>query len=131
MQVDVRGWAMSVPDELRYSKDHEWVRLTGSRAVIGITAHAADELGDVVFVDLPAIGSSLAQFKVFGAIESVKAVSELFSPLSGDVVAVTGDLTHVGLPSEYRAVGEWLTGFGTPAAITVIPGNHDSYVAEP
>ena len=50
---------MSVPDGLRYSKDHEWVRLTGSRAVIGITAHAADELGDVVFVDLPAVGSSL------------------------------------------------------------------------
>ena len=78
---------MSVPDELRYSKDHEWVRLTGSRAVIGITAHAADELGDVVFVDLPAIGSSLAQFKVFGAIESVKAVSDLYSPISGTITA--------------------------------------------
>jgi glycine cleavage system H protein len=78
---------MSVPDELRYSKEHEWVRLSGTRAVIGITAHAADELGDVVFVDLPAIGSSLSQFKVFGAIESVKAVSDLYSPISGTITA--------------------------------------------
>ena len=78
---------MSVPDELRYSKEHEWVRVTGSRAVIGITAHAADELGDVVFVDLPAVGAAVAQFKVFGAIESVKAVSDLYSPVSGTVVA--------------------------------------------
>jgi glycine cleavage system H protein len=78
---------MSSPTDLRYSKEHEWVRVTGERAVIGITAHAAGELGDVVFVDLPAIGSSLKQFAVFGAIESVKAVSDLFSPISGSVVA--------------------------------------------
>lgn len=78
---------MSVPDELRYSKEHEWVRLSGTRAVIGITAHAADELGDVVFVDLPAIGSLLSQFKAFGAIESVKAVSDLYSPISGTITA--------------------------------------------
>lgn len=78
---------MSVPDELRYSKEHEWVRVAGNRAVIGITAHAADELGDVVFVDLPAVGARLAQFAVFGAIESVKAVSDLYSPVSGTIVA--------------------------------------------
>jgi glycine cleavage system H protein len=83
---------MSVPDELRYSKEHEWVRLSGTRAVIGITAHAADELGDVVFVDLPAIGSSLSQFKVFGAIESVKAVSDLYSPISGTITAKNDSL---------------------------------------
>lgn len=84
---------MSVPDELRYSKEHEWVRLDGTRAVIGITAHAADELGDVVFVDLPAVGSTLGQFKVFGAIESVKAVSDLYSPISGTVIAKNETLT--------------------------------------
>ncbi|MGI9095959.1 MAG: glycine cleavage system protein GcvH [Candidatus Limnocylindrus sp.] len=78
---------MSVPDELRYSKEHEWVRLNDTHAVIGITAHAADELGDVVFVDLPAVGSQLSQFKVFGAIESVKAVSDLYSPISGTITA--------------------------------------------
>ena len=78
---------MSSPADLRYSKEHEWVRVSGDRAVIGITAHAAGELGDVVFVDLPAVGSDLKQFAVVGAIESVKAVSDLFSPISGSVLA--------------------------------------------
>jgi len=78
---------MSSPAELRYSKEHEWVRVKGDRAVIGITAHAANELGDVVFVDLPPVGASLTQFAVFGAVESVKAVSDLFSPVSGSVLA--------------------------------------------
>lgn len=84
---------MSSPSELRYSKDHEWVRVEGERAVIGITAHAANELGDVVFVDLPAVGGSLKQFAVFGAVESVKAVSDLFSPISGTVLARNEALT--------------------------------------
>ena len=78
---------MSSPAELRYSKEHEWVRVQGDRAVIGITAHAANELGDVVFVDLPPVGATLTQFAVFGAVESVKAVSDLFSPISGSVLA--------------------------------------------
>lgn len=78
---------MSSPVELRYSKEHEWVRVQGDRAVIGITAHAANELGDVVFVELPAVGATLTQFAVFGAVESVKAVSDLFSPISGNVLA--------------------------------------------
>jgi len=78
---------MSSPAELRYSKEHEWVRVQGDRAVIGITAHAANELGDVVFVDLPQVGATLKQFAVFGAVESVKAVSDLFSPISGSVIA--------------------------------------------
>ena len=78
---------MSSPVELRYSKEHEWVRVQGDRAVIGITAHAANELGDVVFVDLPAVGATLTQFAVFGAVESVKAVSDLFSPISGNILA--------------------------------------------
>ena len=78
---------MTSPAELRYSKEHEWVRVQGDRAVIGITAHAANELGDVVFVDLPQVGATLKQFAVFGAVESVKAVSDLFSPISGSVLA--------------------------------------------
>ena len=78
---------MSSPAELRYSKEHEWVRVQGDCAVIGITAHAANELGDVVFVDLPQVGATLKQFAVFGAVESVKAVSDLFSPISGSVLA--------------------------------------------
>ena len=80
------------PDDLRYSREHEWVRVEGSVAVIGITSFAADELGDIVYVELPEVGASLAQFGSFGVVESVKAVSDLFSPVSGDVAEVNGDL---------------------------------------
>jgi glycine cleavage system H protein len=73
------------PDDLRYSKEHEWVRVDGSVATIGITSYAADELGDIVFVELPAAGSALEQFSTFGVVESVKAVSDLFAPISGTV----------------------------------------------
>ena len=76
------------PADLRYSKDHEWVRVEGSVATIGITSHAADELGDVVFVELPEVGTALQQFASFGVIESVKAVSDLFAPVSGEVSEV-------------------------------------------
>jgi glycine cleavage system H protein len=79
---------MSYPDDLRYSKEHEWVRVEDSHATIGITSFAADELGDIVFVELPEVGSSLAQFGAFGVVESVKAVSDLFSPVSGTVAEV-------------------------------------------
>ena len=80
------------PDDLRYSREHEWVRVEGSVAVIGITSFAADELGDIVYVELPEVGASLTQFGSFGVVESVKAVSDLFSPVSGDVAEVNGDL---------------------------------------
>jgi len=79
---------MAYPDDLRYSKEHEWVRVDGSRATIGITSFAADELGDIVFVELPEVGASLSQFATFGVIESVKAVSDLFAPISGEVAEV-------------------------------------------
>ena len=79
---------MAYPDDLSYSKEHEWVRAEGSRATIGITSFAADELGDIVFVELPDGGTSLQQFQTFGVVESVKAVSDLFSPVSGEVVEV-------------------------------------------
>jgi glycine cleavage system H protein len=77
---------MAYPDDLRYSKEHEWVRAEGTRATIGITSFAADELGDIVFVELPEVGTSLKQFRTFGVVESVKAVSDLYSPVSGEVV---------------------------------------------
>ncbi|MGH2380259.1 MAG: glycine cleavage system protein GcvH [Candidatus Limnocylindria bacterium] len=83
---------MSYPDDLRYSKEHEWVRVDGSRATIGITSFAADELGDVVFIELPEVGASLSQFGTFGVVESVKAVSDLYAPISGEVVEVNEDL---------------------------------------
>jgi glycine cleavage system H protein len=79
---------MSYPDDLRYSKEHEWVRVDGSRATIGITSFAADELGDIVFVELPETDAELRQFASFGVVESVKAVSDLYAPVSGTVVEV-------------------------------------------
>jgi glycine cleavage system H protein len=83
---------MSYPDDLRYSKEHEWVRVEGGRATIGITSFAADELGDIVFVELPEIGADLRQFSTFGVVESVKAVSDLYAPISGRVVEINDAL---------------------------------------
>lgn len=77
---------METPDDLKYTKEHEWLRMEGDFAVVGITDFAQDSLGDVVFITLPDEGSSLEQAARFGEVESVKAVSELFSPVSGDVV---------------------------------------------
>ena len=74
------------PDDLRYTKDHEWVRLEGSDGVVGITDYAQKQLGDVVYVELPEKGRTLAEHETFGTVESVKAVSELFSPVAGEVV---------------------------------------------
>ena len=79
---------MDVPDGLRYTEDHEWVRLEGEEGTVGITAFAADELGDVVFVELPAVGRRLQRREVFGVIESVKTASDLYAPVAGEVVAV-------------------------------------------
>jgi glycine cleavage system H protein len=82
---DARRLPAMVPTDLRYTKDHEWVRLDGDIATVGITAYAAEQLGDIVFVELPEAGRHLDQFGTFGVVESVKAVSDLFAPLSGDV----------------------------------------------
>jgi len=82
-----------VPAELRYTKDHEWVRIEGDEATVGITAYAADQLGDIVFVELPETGRALTQFAAFGVVESVKAVSDLFAPLTGNVTTTNDALT--------------------------------------
>ena len=81
-----------VPTDLRYTDDHEWVRVEGDEATIGITAYAADQLGDIVFVELPDVGRSVVQAAAFGVVESVKAVSDLFAPVSGHVVAANAEL---------------------------------------
>jgi glycine cleavage system H protein len=82
-----------VPTDLRYTKDHEWVRVDGDEATVGITEYAAGQLGDIVFVELPDGGRSLQQFATFGVVESVKAVSDLFAPVSGEVLATNDALT--------------------------------------
>ena len=83
---------MSVPGDLQYTKSHEWVRVEDDVATVGITDHAQDELGDVVFVELPETGTTLEAGDSFGAVESVKAVSDLYSPVGGEVVEVNGSL---------------------------------------
>jgi glycine cleavage system H protein len=82
-----------VPGDLRYTKDHEWVRVDGDTATIGVTDFAAGQLGDVVFVDLPAAGKTVEQFATFGVVESVNAVSDLYAPVSGEVTEVNGELS--------------------------------------
>jgi glycine cleavage system H protein len=77
---------------LRYTRDHEWVRVDGDEATVGITQYAADQLGDIVFVELPEAGRSLEESKAFGVVESVKAVSDLFAPLSGKVTSINDAL---------------------------------------
>lgn len=79
--------------ERRYTKDHEWVEVDGDTATIGITPYAADQLGDIVFVDLPAVGKRLEQHATFGVVESVKAVSDLFTPVAGEVTEVNAALS--------------------------------------
>jgi glycine cleavage system H protein len=83
---------MPYPGDRKYTKDHEWVRLSGAEGEVGITDYAQKQLGDVVYVELPEVGRRVKQGEVFGTIESVKAVSELFSPASGEVVAVNTTL---------------------------------------
>ena len=81
-----------VPGDLRYTKEHEWLRVEGDQATVGITGYAADQLGDIVFVELPAVGRSVERHAAFGVVESVKAVSDLFAPVSGEVIEVNGAL---------------------------------------
>ena len=82
----------NVPEDLHYSKDHEWVRVEGNEGVIGITDYAQDSLGDVVYVELPKAGDEFAANESFGSVESVKAVSEVFSPVAGTVVTINESL---------------------------------------
>jgi len=81
-----------IPDNLKYTKEHEWIRIEGDAAVVGITDYAQGELGDIVFVELPQAGSKVEQMKSFGSIEAVKAISDLFSPLSGEITDVNRQL---------------------------------------
>ena len=83
---------MEVPEELRYTDDHEWLRLEDGEGLVGITAYAADQLGDVVFVELPEVGTQLTSRQSFGVVESVKAVSDLYAPIAGEVVATNDQL---------------------------------------
>ena len=83
----------NIPDDLHYSKDHEWVRVDGNIAIVGISDYAQDSLGDVVYVELPKVGDEFAANESFGSVESVKAVSEVFCPVSGEIVGINETLS--------------------------------------
>lgn len=83
---------MNIPADLKYTKDHEWIKIDGSTATIGITDFAQSELGDIVYVDISTVGQEISQHEVFGTIEAVKTVSDLFMPVSGKVLEVNAEL---------------------------------------
>lgn len=89
------------PEDLRYTKEHEWVREEGAEALVGITHHAQEALGDIVYVDLPRVGARVEQGKSLGSVESVKAVSDIYSPVSGEVIAINESLS--GAPEKLNA----------------------------
>ena len=111
---------MNFPPELKYTKEHEWVRISGDTGVIGITEYAQGELGDVVFLELPAVGAKFAQGKTFGTIEAVKAVSDLYAPVSGEVVELNKNLQSTPeLVNKEPYGGGWMlkVKLGNPAEI--------------
>ncbi len=106
----------NVPKDLRYTSEHEWAKREGDRLRVGITAYAQEQLGDVVFVELPKVGAKVTAKKSFGVVESVKAVSDLFAPVSGEVVEVNADL-----PNAPETVNQ--DPYGTGWMIVIAPSN--------
>ena len=99
---------MSYPTDLKYTKEHEWIRADGASAAVGITHYAQESLGDIVFVDLPKVGAEITAGKTFGTVESVKAVSDLYAPASGTVAEVNGELATAPEKINKDANGTWM-----------------------
>jgi len=99
---------MTYPADYKYTKEHEWLKVEGNTGMIGITDHAQDSLGDIVFVELPKVGSEIAAGNTFGSVESVKAVSDLFAPVSGTVTAVNEALNTSPEQVNKDAHGAWM-----------------------
>jgi glycine cleavage system H protein len=99
---------MPYPSNLKYTKEHEWIKADGKTATIGITDHAQQALGDIVFVELPKVGTEVAKGKTFGSVESVKAVSDLYAPASGTVTEVNADLATAPEKINKDAHSAWL-----------------------
>ena len=99
---------MAYPTDRKYTKEHEWIQVNGSSAAVGITDYAQQSLGDIVFVEVPKVGAELTAGKTFGTVESVKAVSDLFSPASGTVTEVNGDLATSPEKVNKDAHGSWM-----------------------
>jgi glycine cleavage system H protein len=99
---------MPYPTDLKYTKEHEWIKADGATATVGITNYAQESLGDIVFVDLPKVGSEVTAGKTFGTVESVKAVSDLFAPASGKVTEINQDLATSPEKINKDAHGSWM-----------------------
>src|SRR6185312_1883215 len=99
---------MPFPADYKYTKEHEWLKVDGKTATIGITSYAQDSLGDIVFVDLPKVGTELAAGKTFGSVESVKAVSDLYAPASGTVTEINGELATAPEKINKDAHSAWM-----------------------
>ena len=99
---------MSYPADFKYTKEHEWIKAEGNTATIGITSYAQESLGDIVFVDLPKVGSEISLGKTFGSVESVKAVSDLYAPASGTVTEVNNELATAPEKINKDAHGSWM-----------------------
>jgi glycine cleavage system H protein len=99
---------MPYPTDFKYTKEHEWIKADGKNATIGITSHAQDSLGDIVFVELPKVGTEITAGKVFGSVESVKAVSDLYAPASGTVTEVNGELATAPEKINQDAHSAWM-----------------------
>lgn len=99
---------MAFPADYRYTREHEWIKVDGNQATIGITDYAQNSLGDIVFVELPKVGDEVSAGKTFGSIESVKAVSDLYAPASGKVVAINNDLTNAPEKVNADAHAAWM-----------------------
>jgi glycine cleavage system H protein len=123
------------PENLHYSKQHEWVRLSGDIGAVGITDHAQKELGDIVYVDLPRVGTKVEQAKVMGSVESVKAVSDIYSPVSGEVIEINDALATAPEKMNESPHGDgWMVKIRLSAPAE-IPGllsaaDYEKYVAE-
>jgi glycine cleavage system H protein len=125
---------MPYPADCKYTKEHEWIRADGTSATIGITSYAQDSLGDIVFVELPKVGSEITAGKTFGTVESVKAVSDLFAPATGTVTEVNGELATAPENINKDAHSAWMikVALKNPSELSSLlsAGDYEKFVAE-
>lgn len=125
---------MAYPNDLKYTREHEWVKLDGKTATVGITNYAQEQLGDIVFVELPKPGTEVSKGKSFGTVESVKSVSEIYAPVSGKVVAVNEALTTAPEKINSDAHGSWMIRIETKdsgeANGLLSAADYDKFIAE-
>ena len=125
---------MPYPTDYKYTKEHEWIKADGKNATIGITHHAQESLGDIVFVDLPKVSSEIASAKPFGSVESVKAVSDLYAPASGTIIQVNADLATAPEKINQDAHSAWMLKItlNDPAELNALlsAADYEKFVAE-